>query len=149
MKNGKLFVYMRDYILLLIVIVCLVTAGLMISDMVIHAVKPFVNPSAYPVTEDTGVLTERQSEVFHGILDAAQAGTETVSIPPMNGEEQREIATHMGIYYGSMDGVSGLVTWGEDTATIKLLPKPVLDFYNAAAYFQVSAKGNGETSLSH
>ena len=50
MKNGKLFVYMRDYILLLIVIVCLVTAGQMISDMVIHAVKLFVNPSAYPVT---------------------------------------------------------------------------------------------------
>lgn len=120
MKNRKLFVYMRDYILLLFVVVCLVTAGLMIGDMVIHVVKPFVNPSAYPVTEDTGVLTERQLDVFHGILDAEDAGTETVSIPPMTGEEQREIATHMGLYYGSMDGVSGLVTWGEDTAILNL-----------------------------
>ena len=73
MKNRKL-AYIRDYILLLFVIVCLVTAGLMISDMVISAVKPFVNPSAYPVTEDTGVLMERQLEVFHGILDAAETG---------------------------------------------------------------------------
>ena len=120
MKNRKLFVYIRDYILLLFVVVCLVTAGLMIGDIVISAVMPYVNPSAYPVTEDTGVLTERQLDVFHGILDAAEAGTETVSIPPMTGEEQREIATHMGLYYGSMEGVSGLVTWGEDTATLNL-----------------------------
>ena len=118
MKNRKLFVYMRDYILLLFVVVCLVTAGLMIGDIVISAVMPYVNPSAYPVTEDTGVLTERQLEVFHSILDAAEAGVETVSIPPMTGEEQRELATHMGLYYGSMEGVSGLVTWGEDTATL-------------------------------
>ena len=73
MKNRKL-AYIRDYILLLFVVVCLVTAGLMIGDIVIHAVKPFVNPSAYPVTEDTGVLTERQLEVFHRILDAEEAG---------------------------------------------------------------------------
>ena len=74
MKNRKLFVYMRDYILLLFVIVCLVTAGLMIGDMVIHAVKPFVNPSDYLVKEDTGVLTVTQMDVFHSILDAAEAG---------------------------------------------------------------------------
>lgn len=120
MKNRKLFVYMRDYIMLLFVVVCLVTAGLMIGDMVIHAVKPFVNPTEYSVKEDTGVLTELQLEVFHGILDAAEAGTETVSIPPMTGEEQQEIATHLGLYFGSMEGVFDLVSWGTDTATLNL-----------------------------
>ena len=67
-------IFIGECLLLLLIIICLVTSGLMIGDMVIHAVKPFVNPSAYPVTEDTGVLTERQLEVFHGILDAAEAG---------------------------------------------------------------------------
>lgn len=66
-------IFIGEYLLLLLIIICLVTAGLMISNIVISAVKPFVNPSAYPVTEDTGALTERQLEVFHGILDAAEA----------------------------------------------------------------------------
>lgn len=36
--------------------------------------EAFVNPTEYSVKEDTGVLTERQLEVFHRILDAAEAG---------------------------------------------------------------------------
>lgn len=76
MKKNKITKILAEYLLLLFVIICLVTAGLMISNIVISAVKPFVNPAAYPVTEDTGVLTEQQMDVLHSILDAAEAGVQ-------------------------------------------------------------------------
>lgn len=120
MKKKSFAAWIAEYILLLFIIICLVTAGLMISNIVISAVKPFVNPAAYPVAEDTGVLTEQQLEVFHGILDAAEAGTETVTVQPLTQREQREITTHLGLYFGSMEGVFDLVSWGTDTATLNL-----------------------------
>lgn len=120
MKKKSFAAWIAEYILLLFIIICLVTAGLMISNIVISAVKPFVNPAAYPVAEDTGVLTEQQLEVFHGVLDAAEVGTETVSVQPLTQREQREITTHLGLYFGSMEGVFDLVSWGTDTATLNL-----------------------------
>ena len=60
MKKNKITKCLAEYLLLLFVIICLVTARLMFRNIVISAVKPFVNPAAYPVAEDTGVLTEQQ-----------------------------------------------------------------------------------------
>ena len=121
MKNRNIIAYIRDYILLLFIVICLVTAGLMISNIVISAVKPFVNPAAYPVTEDTGVLSDKQAEVYHSILAAVDSGSCTVSVPKMMDYEKNEITVQLGLHYGTMERVFSLVSWGEDTAALDLI----------------------------
>ena len=120
MNKNRITKFLAEYLVLLFVIICLVTSGLMICDMVIHAVKPFVNPSAYPVAEDTGVLTEQQLEVYRSILAAVDSGTDTIPVPQMMDYEKNEITVQLGLHYGTMERAFSLVSWGDYTATLDL-----------------------------
>lgn len=112
---------LAEYLLLLFLIICLITAGVIISDLVLHVAKPFVNPAAYPITEDTGVLSDKQVEVYHSILAAVDSGSCTVSVPKMMDYEKNEITVQLGLHYGTMERVFSLVSWGEDTAALDLI----------------------------
>jgi hypothetical protein len=74
----------------------------------------------YPVTEDRGILSDEQLEVFHKILRAVDNHTDTIKHNGLTKEERCEIVEHIGLYYGSMEGVYELVAWGEETATLDL-----------------------------
>lgn len=99
---------------------CLLTAALFFCALVRNETQSFVNLADYPVAEDTGLLTDKQLEVFHSILDGAENDSETVPVPPMTKQERREIICHLGLHFGSMEGISGLVSWGEGTAALNL-----------------------------
>ena len=119
MKNRKL-AYIRDYILLLFVVVCLVTAGLMISNIVVNSTINHVNPAEYSVKEDTGVLSDKQIDVYNRILDAVEAGSDMVPVTQLMDYEKNEIAVQLGLHYGTMEGAFDLISWGDGTAILNL-----------------------------
>lgn len=111
---------MMEYFLLLVVVVCLVTAGLIVGDIVLSTIRININPNDYRVAEDTGVLSDKQVEVYHSILAAVDSGSCTVSVPKMMDYEKNEITVQLGLHYGTMERVFSLVSWSEDTAALDL-----------------------------
>lgn len=110
---------MINRFLIAVLILCTLLAGLLIWDMAAQAI-PNLDLADYPVTQDRGVLSGKQLEIFQRILAAADSGVGTIECPDLTQDEQREIVTQLGLYYGSMEGVPGLVAWDGGTAALNL-----------------------------
>lgn len=87
--------------------------------MVAQAI-PTIDLDDYPMIVDYGTLSQMGQQVFDDILAAAANNTDTVSCEPLTTAEQHEIITHLGLYFGSMEGVTGLVAWKDGMAALDL-----------------------------
>ena len=67
---------------------------------------------------DYGTLDSQEQAVLDAILAAAESGEDAIPCPELTAESQREIITHLGLYFGSMQGVGALVTWGDGYAAL-------------------------------
>ena len=92
-------------------------AALSISiDLLIQRI-PHVELVETPAV-DYGTMDSQEMAVFDSILAAAESGQDTIPCPELTAESRREIITHLGLYFGSMEGVSGLVTWWDGYAAL-------------------------------
>lgn len=107
-----------DILAVPVLVICLAGVGEILWNLTRESV--YVDLAAYPAMEDRGVLSETQLAVYHRILEAVDSGTETIAVESLTVEEQSQIMTHLGLYYGSMEGVYRLVSWGGGTATLEL-----------------------------
>lgn len=97
-------------------ILCFLAALAISLDLLIQRI-PHVTLEEAPAV-DYGTLDSQEQAVFDAILAAAEAGEDAVPCPELPAESQREIITHLGLYFGSMEGVSGLVTWWDGCAAL-------------------------------
>lgn len=72
---------------------------------------PSIDINEYPVYIDYGTLTQYEQIVFDKILLAVKAGNDRVDY---DGDINcKKILTHLGLYYGSMENINGLIGWGD------------------------------------
>lgn len=72
-----------------------------------------VDLKRYPVSTDYGNMTSGEITVFENILAAAEQGVDRV---PCSAEVNKyRLLTHLGMYYGSCEGISGLLAWSDTT----------------------------------
>ena len=107
---------MRRTLCLVLAILCVLAAFGISLDLLIQRI-PHVELVENPAV-DYGTLDDAERRVFDAILAAAEAGEDAVPCPELTAESQREIITHLGLYFGSMEGVSALVTWGDGYAAL-------------------------------
>ena len=107
---------MRRICCLAAALICFLAALAISVDLLIQRL-PHVELVEIPAV-DYGTMDSQERAVFDAILAAAEAGEGTIQCPELSAEEQREIITHLGLYFGSMEGVSGLVTWWDGYAAL-------------------------------
>lgn len=91
--------------------------NLLVAMLLCFCLNP-VSLSDCPETMDRGTLSDQEYSVFLDILEAAEQGLESV---PYQGEiSHTKILTHIGMYYGSTDGISGLYVGNDDTLYLDL-----------------------------
>jgi hypothetical protein len=102
--------------ILIVVLVILFVNTIILCDALIEVDR--VDLKNYPVTLDYGTLSKKEIVVFLDILDAVEIGSDKV---PYSGEVNKyRILTHLGMYYGSCEGVSKLFTWSGTTIFLNL-----------------------------
>lgn len=107
---------MRRSLCLVLAILCFLAALAISVDLLIQRI-PHVALEEVPAV-DYGTLDDAERRVFDAILDAAESGEDTIPCPELTAESQREIITHLGLYFGSMEGINGLVTWWDGYAAL-------------------------------
>lgn len=107
-----------DILLIAIVAICLAVMGMIFWNLARESMHVDLND--YPVTEERGILTDKQLTVYRKILEAADSGTATIPVESLTVEERRQVMTQLGLYYGSMEGIYRLIYWHDGTATLNL-----------------------------
>lgn len=109
---------MKRFIPLFISAVCFISALIITFDILSMSVR-YVCLNDYPELIDYGTLLPDERLVFDDILCAVDSGTQNVSIKNTTIDEKK-ITTHLGLYYGSMEGVSDLIQWEDESAVLDL-----------------------------
>ena len=109
---------MRRICCLAAALICFLAALAISVDLLIQRI-PHVALEEVPAV-DYGTLDDAERRVFDAILAAAESGEDAVPCQELTAESQREILTHLGLYYGSMEGVGGLVSWCDGEAALDL-----------------------------
>ena len=107
---------MRRTLCLVLAILCVLAALAISVDLLIQRIHHVELVEATAV--DYGTMDSQERAVFDAILAAAESGEDAVPCPELAAESQREIITHLGLYFGSMEGVNALVTWCDGYAAL-------------------------------
>lgn len=97
---------MRTKILTAAVILCIVLSAI-----------PKTAPTLYATT-DKGTLTLAEYSTFNEILNAVENGRD--SVPYHVPVDHYRILSHLGLYYGTMDGISGLYCLTDSKIILRL-----------------------------
>ena len=82
-----------------------VSIALFLFLLIAYGFRP-INPADYPERLDYGTLTTAEQDAFNGILSAVADGQAVVRCDePIN---HYKVLTHLGMYYGTLDGVGRL-----------------------------------------
>jgi hypothetical protein len=81
---------------------------------------PHINIDGYVESIDYGILSDEQIKTFDDILYAAENNNSIVSCPAYSSEEQHEILTQLGLYFGTTEDIEHLICWNDDGASLNL-----------------------------
>lgn len=81
---------------------------------------PYVNIENYPESIDYGILSEEQIGTFNEIICAVESNKDSINCPPYSTEEQHEILTQLGMYYGTTEKVELLIYWNGNNTKLNL-----------------------------
>lgn len=116
MIMGVVRLHKPNYRFIIIYLLCMTifVCGVLINLM------PRVNIENYEVSTDYGVLSDKQVQTFNDILNAIENNKSLIDCPVYSTQEQHEISTQLGLYFGTTENITRFIDWESNNAALNL-----------------------------
>lgn len=116
---NKFINFIKDIFSTILFIISILYVVLFVYNVSINLI-PHINIENYPESIDYGILSDNQIDTFNNILHAAENEQSVINCPTYSDEEWYEILTQLGLYFGTMEEIGGLVYYGDNYAKLNL-----------------------------